>query len=82
MRFDLILEHKHLLDMLKWEDKDIHIGEFVQAVACPLNPGIPDLDGSLEAYIYVNDILASAVNNHNILRLLAATIEAIFTACD
>ncbi len=68
--------------MLKWEDEDIHVGEFVQAVACPLNPGIQDLDGSLEAYIYIADILASAVNKFNILRLLAETIEAIFTVCD
>jgi hypothetical protein len=78
MRFDLISEHKHLLDMLKWEDKYIHISEFVQAVACPLNPGIPDLDGSLEAYIYVDDILASVVSRQNTLRLLAATIERNF----
>jgi hypothetical protein len=82
MRFNLISEHTHLLDMLKGEDEDIHIVESVQAVACPLNPGIPHLDGSLEAYIYVDDILASAVNKHNILRLLAAMIEAIFTVCD
>jgi hypothetical protein len=47
-----------------------------------LNPGIQDLDGSLEAYIYVDDILASAVDKFNILRLLAATIKAIFTVCD
>jgi hypothetical protein len=81
-RLNLIRKHKHLLDMLTWEDEDIHVGEFVQAVACPLNPGIQNLDGSLEAYIYVDDILASAVNKFNILRLLAATIEAIFTVCD
>jgi hypothetical protein len=61
MNLDLVSKHKHLLDMLKWEDDDIHIGEFVQAVACPLNPGIQDLDRSLEAYIYVNDILAHDV---------------------
>jgi hypothetical protein len=34
-------------------------------------PGISDLDGNLKAYIYVNDILDSAVNKQNILRLLA-----------
>jgi hypothetical protein len=79
---DLVSKHKHLLDMLKWEDEDIHIGEFIQAVACPLNPGIQDLDGSLKAYIYVDDILASAVNKFNILRLLAAMIEAIFAVCN
>ncbi len=82
MNLDLVLKHKHLLDMLKWEDEDIHIGEFVQAVACPLNPGIQDLDGSLKTYIYIDDILASVVNKFNILRLLAATIKAIFTVCN
>jgi hypothetical protein len=76
---DLISKHNHLLDMLKWEDEDIYVGELVQAVECTLNPGIPDLNDSLKAYIYVDDILASAVNKHNILRLLAATINAIFT---
>jgi hypothetical protein len=81
-RLDLISKHKDLLDMLKWEDEDTHIGEFVRAVACPLNPGIQDLNGFLEAFIYVDDILASANNKFNMLRLLAATIEAIFTVCD
>ena len=78
----LVLKHKLLLDMLKWENEDRYAGEFIRAVACPLNPGIPDLDGSLEAPIYVDDILGSAVNKKNILRLLAATIEAILTVCD
>jgi hypothetical protein len=63
----LIERHKHILDILIWEDDDTWTGDLVQAVKCPLNPGIPDLDGNLEAYIYVNDILASAVNKHNIL---------------
>ncbi len=46
-----------LLDMLKWEDEDtMAIDDFVKAVACPLNPGLPDLDEFLEAYIYVDDI--------------------------
>ena len=78
-RLDLIPKHKDLLDMLKWEDKDTHMGDFVRAVACPLNPGIQDFNGFLKAFIYVDDILASANNKSNMLRLLAATIEAIFT---
>ncbi len=81
-RSDLIKRHKHLLDMLVWEDNDTWTRDLVQAVKCPLNPGILDLDGNLEAYIYVDDILASAVNKNNILRLLAAIIEANFTICD
>jgi hypothetical protein len=72
MRFDLILKHKHPLDILVWDDD----------IKCPFNPGIPDLDGNLEDYIYVDDILASVVNKPNILRLLAGTIEAIYTVCN
>jgi hypothetical protein len=68
--------------MLNWEDKDTHIAEFVRAIAYPLNPVIEDLNGFLEAFIYVDDILASANNKFNMLRLLAATIEAIFTVSD
>ena len=68
--------------MLKWEDEGtIIVDEFAKAVACPLNPGLPDLDEILEAYIFVDDILGSAVGKFNILRLLAATIEAIFVVC-
>ncbi len=74
MRSDLIKKHKYLLDMLVWEDDNIYVADMVQATKCPLNPGIPDLNGTLEAYIYVDDILASAVNKQNILRLLAAII--------
>jgi hypothetical protein len=32
-------------------------------------------------YIYVDDILASAIGKQNMLRLLAAIIEAILTVC-
>jgi hypothetical protein len=81
MRSDLIEKHKHLLDMFVWEDDNIYVADMVQATKCPLNPGIPNLDGTLKAYIYIDDILASAVNKQSILRLLAAIIEAIFTVC-
>ena len=47
-----------------------------------MNPSIPDLDGSLKAPIYIDDILSSAVNKENILKLLAATIEAFFSFFD
>jgi hypothetical protein len=68
--------------MLKWEDEDtMDVDDFARAIACPLNHGIPELDGSLEAYIYVDDIMGSAVDKFNILRLLAATIEAFFVVC-
>jgi hypothetical protein len=43
----------------------------------PLEPWysrLQDFNGFLEAFIYVNDILASANTKFNMLRLLAATI--------
>jgi hypothetical protein len=83
MRKDLVLKHKKLLDMLIWDlFGSVDGAELVQAIQCPLNPGVNDLDEPLEVYIYVDDILASAVGKKNILRLLAAIIEAIFTVCD
>ena len=54
---------------------------FARAIACPLNHGIPELDGSHKAYICVDDVMGSEVGKLNILRLLAATIEAIFAVC-
>jgi hypothetical protein len=82
IRIALIKKHKDLLITLVWDDENSIIPDLVQAVKCPLKTGIPDLDGNLEAYIYVEDILASAVNKQNILRLLAAIIKAIFTVCN
>jgi hypothetical protein len=83
MREDLVIKHKSLLDMLTWEVVGSVDGiDLIQAIQCPLKPGITALDKPLEAYIYVDDILASAVRKKNILRLLAAIIKAIFTVCD
>ncbi len=65
--------------MLIWLDNDTLVSTLVHAFGCPINLGVPDQHGPLEAYIYVDDILASAVGKENILRLLAAIIEAIFT---
>ncbi len=81
MRTDLISNHKSLLVMLVWEDGDTPTYELIQTVKCQINPGIPDQHGPLEAYIYVDDILASAVGKQIMLRLLTAVIEAIFTVC-
>jgi hypothetical protein len=67
--------------MLVWEDGDTPTCKLVQAVKCGINPGIPNQHGSLEAYIYVDNILASAVGKQMMLRLLAAVMEAIFTVC-
>jgi hypothetical protein len=67
MRNDLIAKHKALLDMLVWLEDNTLVSTLVQAFGCPNNPGIPDQHGPLEAYIYINDILASAVGRLNTL---------------
>ncbi len=67
--------------MLVWEDGETPARALIQAVKCPINPGIPDQHGPLEAYIYVDNIFASVVGKQMMLRLLAAIIEAIFTVC-
>jgi hypothetical protein len=82
MKVDLIEMHKDLLNVIVWEDKNSIIPDLVQAVKCPLNTGILDLDGNLKAYIYVDNISASAENKQHILRLLAAIIATIFTVCN
>jgi hypothetical protein len=81
MKKDMIAKHKTLLDMLVWLDDNTLVSTLVQAFGCPINPGIPDQYGPLEAYIYVDDILAFTAGRQNTLQLLAAIIEAIFTVC-
>jgi hypothetical protein len=49
-----------------------------------INPGIKEEPGiitPLSANIYVDDILAAAAYKKNMERLLATTIQAIFTVC-
>ena len=81
MRDDLITKHKALLDMLVWLDDDMFVSTRVQAFGCTINPGIPDQHGPLEAFIYVDDILAAAVGRRHISCLLFTIIETIFTVC-
>jgi hypothetical protein len=81
MRNDLIAKHNSLLNMLVWLDNNTLVSTLVQSFGCPIDPGIPDQHSPLKAYIYVDDILASAVGRQNTLQLHAAIIEAIFTVC-
>ena len=68
--------------MVKWHDKKETI--ICKAHPCDINQGVLDDSGKvkpLEANIYVDDILAAAALKEIIMRLLAATIEAIFLVC-
>jgi hypothetical protein len=67
--------------MLVWGDGNNPVCELVQAFRCPLNLGALDQHGPTEAYIYVDDIMASGVGKQNTLRLLAAIVEAVFIVC-
>jgi hypothetical protein len=58
--------------------------ELVQAFPCEVNNGVLDQIGTIilmTANIYVDAILAAAAFQDNMLRLLAAIIEAIFPIC-
>jgi hypothetical protein len=56
----------------------------VKAFLCDINRGVVDDKGILlpmTANIYVDDILAAATCQKNMIRLFAAIIKAIFTVC-
>jgi hypothetical protein len=58
--------------------------ELVRALPCNINPGVLDSNGNVKpmtADIYVDDILSAAAFWDKMIRLLAATIEAIFLVC-
>ena len=83
-RDDLIEKHRILLEELMWFDVSSPTPVLVQAFRCDINRGVVNDQGTplpMEANIYVDDILAAAARRLQMLRLLAATIEAIFTVC-
>ena len=81
---DLVDKHKILLDELMWSDDLSPRPDLTKAFPCDINIGVIDDKGNLlpmTANIYVDDVLAAAAHHKNMLRLLAAIIEAIFTVC-
>jgi hypothetical protein len=83
-RDDLVNKHKDLLDELIWSDDLSPRPDLTKAIPCNINKGVINDKGILlpmTANIYVDDILAAAARRTNLLRLLAAVIEAIFTVC-
>ena len=83
-RTDLVDKHAELLALLKWDDLLEDSPAVTPAIPCALNQGVLDLDGNIiptQGNIYVDDILGAGVSRGYMNRLLAATIEAIFTVC-
>jgi len=81
---DLVDKHKILLDELMWSDDLSPRPDLTKAFPFDIIKGVIDDKGILlpmTANIYVDDVLAAAAHHKNMLRLLAAIIEAIFTVC-
>jgi hypothetical protein len=79
-RPNLVVRHKKLIDMLKWEEIDPST-ELTPAFSCTINRGIIDDAGNwmdLPARIYVNNALMLSLNVDHMKMVLAATIKAIF----
>ena len=71
-----------MLDELKWSDDLSSRPNLVKAFPCDINKGVTNDTGILlpmMANIYVDDILAAAAPRENMMRLLAAVINTIFT---
>ena len=77
-------KHNNLLDELMWSDDLSLRPDLMKGIPCNINKDVIVDKGillSMTANIYVDDILAAAARRMNMLRLLAAVIEAIFTVC-
>jgi len=85
-RSDLTDKHRELLAALRWiEEYTVHNRPvLVRAFPFEINRGVLDANGNIipmTANIYVDDILAAAALRDNMIKLLAAIIEAIFLVC-
>ncbi len=83
-RSDLTGKHKELLDALRWIEENCTRPDLVQVFPCEINSGVFNSNETvipMTANIYVDDILAAAALHDNMIRLLAAIIEAIFFVC-
>jgi hypothetical protein len=70
--------------LLKWDELLKDFSAITPAVPCALNQGVLDPDGNIiapQGNIYVDNILSAGVSQDYMNRLLATTIEAIFTVC-
>ncbi len=79
-RPDLVIRHKKIIDMVKWEEIDPS-AKLTPAFSCTINCGIMDDAGKrrdLPARIYIDDALMLALHADHMKMVLAATIEAIF----
>ena len=79
-RPDLVITHKHYLDMISWAKHD-PTAKITPAFPCLMNKGTLEAHGNrakLPARIYVDDALMLALSICHMELVLAALIEAIF----
>ncbi len=72
------------MDLLKWDDRNTHQHELVQAFGCKINQGVQNELREIKPLttnIYVDDILGALAFKEYVIRFLAAVIEAIFVVC-
>jgi hypothetical protein len=79
-RPDLVIMHKHYLDMISWAKHD-QTAKIIPAIPCLMNKGTLEAHGNrakLPARIYVSDALMLALSRCHMELVLAALIKAIF----
>ncbi len=79
-RPDLVITHKHYLDIISWAKHD-PTAKIISAVPCLMNKETLEAHGNrakLPARIHVNDALMLALSRCHMELVLAALIEAIF----
>ncbi len=79
-RPDLVIKHKKIIDMLKWEEIDPS-AELIPAFSCTINCGIIDNSGNqidLLACIYVGNALMLALDTDHMKMVFSNMIKAIF----
>ncbi len=79
-RPDLVITHKHYLNMISWAEHD-PTAKITPAVPCLMNKGTLEAHSNrakLPARIYVNDAFMLALSQCHMELVLAALIEAIF----
>ncbi len=77
---DLVITHKHYLDMISWAKHD-PTAKIIPAVLCLINKETLEAHGNrakLPARIYVNDALMLALSRRHIELVLAALIKVTF----
>jgi hypothetical protein len=79
-RLDLVVKHKKILNMLKWDETDPHVTN-TRAYPCTTNQGIINENRiclDLPARMYIGGALMLTIDKAHMMMVLVAAIKAIF----